>query len=187
MKIRLHTDLTKDSILAEVDYEVHPRSERSKYNEIVMAGAHVGFYYYEIDSVYDKNKQLFKVCMFADTIEKVREFAEIDRGGVGYLDAIRMQDNFGIMINPEKLGMSVPDFTSPIVSVRGVQVGRMAVGGRRASLFEIDELLMGEKVKVDAKSFRLRIAPADTPKDKLVAVPDWMVFLEEEGSEGGTE
>lgn len=187
MKIRLYTNLMKDALLAEVDYDVRPRPNRSDTREIIMAGVTVGTFTYDMEALKYVSNPLIKICLYSDTIAQVRAFGEVEVDGVVYLDAIRTGDRFGIMISAEKLGVAFPDFTKPIVSVRGETVGRLAVGGRSACLVGLDEALAGETLKVDLKNFKLRMLPADSASDRLVKLPEWSLFLEEQENGDGTE
>lgn len=176
MKIRLYADFGKDRLMGETVYDVRPRAPTSAGREILMAGAVVGTFGYNTES----GDKLINVCLYADTIEKVREYGERTQDGETYLEAIQASgEKFGILINHEKLGITIPDFTSPVVSVRGGTVGRMAVGGHTASLTRLDKAMLDEVLTINEKNFNIAVMPvADATRD-LIHLPDWGLYLKE--------
>lgn len=182
MKIRLYADFGKDSMMGEVVYDVRPRAPTSAGREILMASAVVGTFSYNMES----GDKLINICLYADTIEKVREFGERTQDGETYLEAIQASgEKFGILINHEKLGISIPDFSSPVVSVRNGTVGRMAVGGRTASLTRLDKAMLDEVLTINEKNFNITVMPVADASGDMIQLPDWGLYLKE--IEDGTE
>lgn len=182
MKIRLYTDFGKETLMGNVDYDVRPRASVQSFREILMAGAVVGTFNYDTESPY----VLIKVCLFSDTIDKVREFGERTLNGETYLEAMHTRDEkFGIMINHEKLGIAIPDFTSPVVSIRNGTVGRMAVGGRSVSLERLDKAMLDETLTINGKNFNIAFSPVADATSDMIQLPDWGLYLKEvdDGSE----